>query len=290
MDDTLYSYSSLSSILQVGRLLHCEDEEYSVYYIVKRRGGVRHLLLLSSLQLGTQPTFCFPVHDWGQGVDCIHHPKEERRSTLHTPSCAFTPHCNGICVILLLVLYLANRLHPPPQGWGVCCTLHCKEESRSTLSNPPLDDTHLVIYSSCFSLFPFVGFLRFHGRGNRIRAIGSDESPCHSPGTECSSFCYLWSPKQYEHLGRAAAEECASDQVFRLKKRYPRDQRKRCSILTHEEVGVQWSDEGSFKVFRLKKRYSRDQRKRCPTAEIMMTMMMILTLSFILLVFHCFIF
>ena len=45
MEYTLYSSSLIS---QVGHLLHCKDEEYSAYSIVRRRGGVNHLILPSS--------------------------------------------------------------------------------------------------------------------------------------------------------------------------------------------------------------------------------------------------
>ena len=105
-----YALHSLSSIAQVGCLLRCKDEEYSVYSIARRRGEVHCLLLLSSLQFITRPTPCPPAYDGGRGVGHRLHHKEERRSTLCTPSCASSPPCDGVPNVLLLVLYIANRL------------------------------------------------------------------------------------------------------------------------------------------------------------------------------------
>ena len=62
MEYTLYS---LSSIRQLGHILHCTDKEYAAYSIARRRGGVHRLLLLSSLQLSTRPTPRPPVYDGG---------------------------------------------------------------------------------------------------------------------------------------------------------------------------------------------------------------------------------
>ena len=58
-----YASYSLSSILQVGLLLHRKDKEYDVYSIARRRGGVYPLLLLSSTQVSTGHTPLPPVHD-----------------------------------------------------------------------------------------------------------------------------------------------------------------------------------------------------------------------------------
>ena len=63
MEYTLYS---LSSILQLGRFLHCEDEEYAASYIARRRGGVHGLLLLSSLGLSTWRNPRPPAYDEGE--------------------------------------------------------------------------------------------------------------------------------------------------------------------------------------------------------------------------------
>ena len=71
-----YTSYSLSLISRVGCLLHCEDEEYSVYSITRRRGRVHHLLLPSSLQLSMQPTPHPPVYDGGWGVCRLLHHKE----------------------------------------------------------------------------------------------------------------------------------------------------------------------------------------------------------------------
>ena len=113
-----YMLYSSSSILQVGRLLHREDEKYSLYSIARRRERVHCLILPSSLQLSARPTPCPPAYDRGQRVGRLLHHEEERRSKLHTPTCASSPPCDGERDILLLVLYLASRLHPSLQGQG----------------------------------------------------------------------------------------------------------------------------------------------------------------------------
>jgi hypothetical protein len=103
-------------ISQVDHLLLDRHKEYYGYFIVKRRGEVYHLLLLSTLQLSTWTTSCPPAYDGGQRVDCLLHCKEERRSIPPTPVCVSSPLCNGLCNILLLILYLASRLSPPLPG------------------------------------------------------------------------------------------------------------------------------------------------------------------------------
>ena len=55
--------------------------------------------------------------------------------------------------------------------------------------------------------------------------------------------------------------------VFRLKKRYPGDQRKRCSFANYWTCIVQSRGDEQSKVFRLKKRYPQDQCKRCSFAN-----------------------
>ena len=90
-----YASYSPSSILQLGRFLHCEEEEYAAYSIARRRREVYVLLLLSSLHSSTRCTPCPLAHTQGQGVYHLLHHKEERMRMLRTPSCASFHPCDG---------------------------------------------------------------------------------------------------------------------------------------------------------------------------------------------------
>ena len=92
MECALYSSSSIS---RVGCLLHRKDEEYTVYSIARRKGGVHHLLLLSPLRWIKCHTSCPLAHDGGRGVGRILHCEEERRIKLCTSLYASFPLHNG---------------------------------------------------------------------------------------------------------------------------------------------------------------------------------------------------
>ena len=129
--------------------LHCKDKEYAAYSnsIVRRRGGVHPLLLLSSSQLSARHPPCPHAYDGGQGVGhllhhmrrrggvgrLLHHTrrrggvgrllhcKEERRSTLPTPSCASSPPCNKA---------------PSSSILRVGYIFHCKDEKNAAYISP----------------------------------------------------------------------------------------------------------------------------------------------------------
>ena len=120
MEET--AYSSSSSILRVGCILHHGDEKYAVYSIARRRGGEEEkrsilptpTLLFSSSQLSTRLTclviilvmeeVAYSGDRWQGGVGRLLHCEEERRHTIeytayfssqwrrqpthHPPSCA----------------------------------------------------------------------------------------------------------------------------------------------------------------------------------------------------------
>ena len=67
-------------------------------------------------------------------------------------------------------------------------------------NNIQIINFNFKILSSHF--FLFVEYLIVHGRGDQIRAIGSEESPRYSQRTAGSSFCSVLSRKKYQILRR----------------------------------------------------------------------------------------